>query len=205
MQELQIVLWCATVGGFLRASTMAVDAAPILCGRIRRRRAAVRLAVLVIASAMILDTLPYSWKWLAGPKQYLSRVLNPLGLWQGEWPLFAPDPVINNGWLTAELQSTDGTLEQWDSPLWSQASGWEKFAGFRHVDYYNHVPLPANYPARDDLLDYLIRRAAKPVKTAKLYRNQLRMQLPEDGSLPPRDEIPWMFSSEIILRRTFQP
>ena len=169
------------------------------------KRTLIRVFALLVIFVIVLDTLPRSWGWLRPPKQMLSSVLNRVGLWQGEWPLFAPDPVINNGWFTAEVHAIDGTVTQWSSPYWSEASGWDKFIDFRHVDYFNRLTLRTNAPAADDLADYLACEANKPVARVKLYKNLVTLQMPDDGTLPPRDELGWIFNSEPVSIRRYQP
>ena len=169
------------------------------------KRAAVRFFALLITFVAVLDVLPRSWTWLSVPKQHLTAWLNHTGLWQGEWPMFAPDPILNNGWFTADIRATDGTVTQWDSPYWFQRSSWDKFVRFRHMDFYNRLPLPANRPAADDFADYLARQASKPTASVKLYKNHLSIQMPPDGSIPTRDEIVWLFTSEPIVTRSYHP
>jgi hypothetical protein len=167
--------------------------------------AAIRCFALLIICVAVIDVLPRSWNWLAVPKQYLTAVLNRVGLWQGEWPMFAPDPIINNGWFTAEIHAIDGSVTQWDSPYWYLQSGWDKFVRFRHMDFFNRLPLLHNRPAAEDFADYLGRQAVKPAAAVKLYRNQLSIQMPSDGTIPSRDEIVWLFNSEPVAIRNYQP
>ena len=169
------------------------------------KRALIRGFALLAIAVIVLDTLPRNWGWLTGTKQAVSSVLNRVGLWQGEWPLFAPDPVVNNGWFTAEIRDPDGTVTRWNSPFWSEASAWDKFVGFRYIDYFNRLTLPSNFPAADDFADYLAREVGRPVASVRLYKNQVLLQMPDDGSLPPREEIAWMFSSELVAVRKYQP
>lgn len=169
------------------------------------KRRAVRLFALVAIFVIVLDTLPRNWDWLTSPKRSVSSVLNRIGLWQGEWPLFAPDPFINNGWFTADVRSGDGTVTQWNSPYWSEFGAWDKFVRFRHVDYFNRLTLRSNAPAADDFADYVARTSGKPVASIRLYKNQVLLQMPDDGSLPPRDEITWIFSSEPVSVRSYEP
>jgi hypothetical protein len=168
-------------------------------------RRAVRCFVLLIIAVMLIDSAPQSWSWLGGPKRAVSVVLNRIGLWQGEWAMFAPDPVLNNGWFTADIQHTDGTASQLNSPYWIQSSSRDKFLRFRYLNYFNRLPAPYYQSARDDYADYLARKSRVPVESVKLYHTRVRLIMPEDGSLPKRDEADWMFSSEIVAKRTYQP
>ena len=119
--------------------------------------------------------------------------------------MFAPDPVLNNGWFTAEIQKADGTQAQWNSPFWIESDSRDKFLRFRHLNYYNRLPSLWYHPAREDLADYLARQSDVPVDSIKLYHTRMRLIMPEDGSLPKRDEVDWMFSSEIVAKRSYAP
>lgn len=161
---------------------------------------------------MASDVLP--WEILPDdrPKERLSAVLNRLGIWQGQWSMFAPNPSVNNYWLTAELQTPDGEKVEWSSPYWPEASTWEKFHGFRSLNYYNRLQLPQYRFAAEDLAAYLRRQmtaehdGALPVDDSngaaqhhlRLFANGLRMVYPTDSSLPPPEEITWVTYSEVI-------
>ncbi len=168
-------------------------------------RTVIRSFAIIVILVMVLDTLPNSWSFLSLPKRGLSFVLNRVGLWQGEWSMFAPDPVINNGWLTAELTTKDGRSIQWDSPHWSKSGIVDKFVRFRHINYYNRLPLLWNLKATDDFMDYLARQSGQEIARVKLYRNHMRLQMPEDGSLPVREEAEWQFLSELWVQREITP
>jgi len=119
--------------------------------------------------------------------------------------MFAPDPVLNNGWFTAEIQSTDGTTSQWNSPFWIEKGSAEKFLRFRYLNYFNRLPSPWFEQAREDFTDYLARQSRMPVESVQLHHVRMRLIMPEDGSLPKRDEASWMISSEIVTKRKYQP
>lgn len=117
--------------------------------------------------------------------------------------MFAPDPVLNNGSFTAEIEHVDGTRTQWNSPLWSQVDSREKFLRFRYLNYFNRLANVWGDEPREDLADYLARRSETPVASVRLYHARMRLILPDDGTLPKRDEAEWMFSSEPVANRTY--
>lgn len=117
--------------------------------------------------------------------------------------MFAPNPVLNNGWFTAEIERVDGTQTQWNSPLWSQVDIREKFLRFRYLNYFNRLASVWGDEARDDLADYLARQSETPVARMRLYHTRMRLILPDDGTLPKREEAEWMFSSEPVANRTY--
>ncbi len=206
------------------------------------KQCSVRLLVLVLPVVIAIDALPTMIPGIDFPKYYISPVLRSVGLWQGEWTLFAPNPSINNGWISAEIDgipsiSDPSTTEilTWNSPYWSRVTSWEKFYRFRYVNFYNRLPFReqdaandfSEFIARETLGSRLsasrvapLRRAGEPATEGtallpvgpekldievRLYHNNLTIILPEDGSLPSRDEETWMAVSRNLTIWKFQP
>jgi hypothetical protein len=184
-----------------------------------RRRIMVRCFALIALLTIMIDTAPRSS--VTSPLQdRLRPALNVIGLWQGEWPLFAPNPTINNGWLSAEFYPVGGKLPlmepngkplSWNSPIWSEYSAWSKFYRFRHVNYFTRVQYRGKDPL-DDLSDFIARKMLGPeyhfVETRtnpasseddpssvelRLSKSAVQIIMPEDGSLPARDEATWIY------------
>jgi hypothetical protein len=192
------------------------------------RRIAVRWFMLVITAFIAVDAGPGAFPVVARAKQVVSPILTRIGLWQGEWTLFAPNPAINNAWVSAEIRDPNGELETWNSTYWAGTSGWERFRGFRYINYSNRLPTQDQAVA-DDYADYLARQlisptaqplnlspdassnASPPTQTPaeawklSLFRSQLNLSLPEDGSLPPRDEVLWISTSKNLAIREYLP
>ncbi|WP_145077883.1 hypothetical protein [Aureliella helgolandensis] len=190
------------------------------------RRIAVRWFVGVCALWIAIETLPTSVPGIQRLKDLLSPISNRCGVWQGEWPLFAPNPVLNNAWLTAEITAPDGTKEYWNSTYWATASSWEKFIHFRHVNYGNRIA-SAGRAAVDDFCDYIARQeissSATPESnelnardaesagtamagwTVTLFRDQMTMPPLLESELPPREEIAWISVSRPLTSRRYSP
>jgi hypothetical protein len=202
-------------------------------------RAIIRLFFLLFAAVLFIDTSPSTWSWLRPAKLFICPALNACGLWQGQWTLFAPAPIINNAWLSAEIYRPDGSRQEvWNSTYWAKSSGWERFVGFRQMNYRNRMAA-IDPRAADDFADYLARQlispTAHPVNLPEalptdaeaaalaqsddsaqtvdddrpwrlvLSRNQLNIALPDDGTLPKRDETLWISSSKNLAVREYQP
>ncbi len=171
----------------------------------------IRVFAFVFIGAIVLDTLPGSWSCLQRPKFYVSQVLKPIGLAQGEWTLFSPNPDVDNGWFSAEIVDYQDVKTQWMSPIWSEWTIWEKFYQFRHINFYNRLATTKYMQAWDDFADYLGRQyrerhAQVQLKQVSLYRNSMRMlPLPDDGTLPPAEDLAWMTSNEFLTKRTSAP
>ncbi len=205
----------------------------------RWRRAAVRTFFLVFASVLFIDTSPNTWAWMRPVKQFVCPTLNYYGLWQGNWTLFAPAPILNNAWLSAQVYRPDGTQQEvWNSTYWANSSGWERFVGFRRMNYRNRLAA-IDSRAANDFADYLARQLisptahpvnvqtpehepSRPLATTQtdesfgsngatpawrliLSRNQLTIALPDDGTLPKRDETLWISSSKNLAMREYHP
>ncbi|MCA9133815.1 MAG: hypothetical protein KDA45_11700 [Planctomycetales bacterium] len=188
------------------------------------RRQIVRCFALLILLVIAIDTSPDVHAWLRQAKVKMAPVVRRPGLWQGQWPLFAPNPVLNNAWISAEITSPDGELTFWNSPYWGDTGSWEKFYRFRYLNYYNRLP-SQNPLAIEEFADFLARTlispTAHPVDFAldadattapsaptwkmSLFRSKLNFTLPEDGSLPSRDEILWIASSKNLTVRAYRP
>jgi hypothetical protein len=130
----------------------------------------VRLLILVLPIIIAIDAAPRTVPGIDFLQYHLTPPLRFLGLWQGRWTLFAPNPVINNGWISAEIYGVQklndqGYMEKetltWNSPYWNRYSSWEKFYRFRHVNYYNRLPY-REQEAANDFAEYLYRQLASP-------------------------------------------
>jgi hypothetical protein len=171
-------------------------------------------------------------------------------LWQAEWRLFAPDPVVNNCWWTIEVkgelsvelqnelrrpgqQSLQGEVGplSWDSPFWGEVRPAEKFFKRRHIAYSrrlsefpvevcedfadswvrerfgNRLHALANVPLENGLSvnsEADLPEASKPyLLELNIFRNELKLALPDDGSLPAREETVWLSVTEKYLQRRY--
>lgn len=232
-------------------SKSAAASAPQFAGW---RRVAARCFFILFASVVLIDVAPRTWTWIRPVKQAVCPRLNYCGLWQGQWTLFAPSPILNNAWLSAEIYRPDGSQQEvWNSTYWANSSGWERFVGFRQMNYRNR--LAAAHPsAANDLADYLARQlisptahpvelpvaevamtfgASPPISETLgefrydksqssavaatdhslqqptwrlvLSRSQLGIVLPDDGTLPKRDQTLWISSSKNLAVREYLP
>ena len=218
------------------------------------RRLAARSFFVIFAAVVLIDTAPRTWRWMRPVKQVVCPQLNYCGFWQGQWTLFAPHPILNNAWLSAEIYRPDGSQQEvWNSTYWANSSSWERFIGFRRMNYRNRMGA-ADPAAVHDLADYLARQlispTARPVEQPAaeviqtfdasqparetvgefrneeiesagapvlehnpeqppwrlvLTRSQLNIVLPDDGSLPARDQTLWISSSKNLAVREYHP
>jgi hypothetical protein len=195
------------------------------------QRTWIRCFAAITLIVIAIDTAP-NWKFVSALQEYLRPALNVTGLWQGDWPLFAPNPVVNNGWISAEfytqsnqapMLASDGKPLSWNSPIWSEFNSWTKFYRFRHINYFNRAA-HRGQKVIDDLADFVARTELGPefhfVETEpvdgrlvgdsppieiRLFMNRMQIVLPDDGSLPSPEETTWMsVSSNLTLRKYSQ-
>lgn len=200
------------------------ESEPTLGARVKR--VAVRIGFLGVALVLVLDTLPW-WNIVYVPKLYELYVAEPIGLWQGEWTLFAPNPFLDNGWMSADLRDQNGNRYVWNSPHWVEKGIVEKFTKFRHLNYYNRIYSINNRIAADDLADNLARRPFDlqpgfndplklfgeppppaepgPIVEVKLFHVSKTMSLAPDSPLPRKDDILWILRTEYLTTRNVEP
>jgi len=174
-----------------------------------------------------IDTLPTAYAPFVPFKFEVNNRLRCFGLSQGDWPLFAPNPEITNGVVIAELVDHKKNTHSWSSIDWSQASIWEKFYRFRHMNYLQRVG--HNLVAYEDLADYTKRKLPEqrdlannsvwfpvvqfietsplepPIVESKLFRFEQRMVMPEDNTLPKQADTIWSTYSKFLTKREYIP
>lgn len=171
------------------------------------RRWLARSLFLVIGTIVIVDVTPWGGLSSTLPVTATNEAANAMGIWQGQWQMFAPNPSVNHYWLSAEIIAPDGTKEDWASPYWPSISAWEKFLNFRSLNYYNRICTRTYRHAAEDLADFLVREHAtkndlRPEEIKiKLYANGLSMADPPKGEMPPAEEITWVTFSELAAKR----
>ena len=174
-----------------------------------------------------IDTLPTAYSPFTSLKYETNHRLRHLGLSQGDWPLFAPDPVLMNGVIVAELIDQKRNPHSWSSIDWSQASIWEKFYRFRHMNYLQRVGNTT--AATEDLADYAKRVLPNqndqvnhgpwypaiqfmepvplepPIVESKIFQFEQRMVIPDDKTLPKQADTIWSTYSKFLAKREYVP
>lgn len=115
----------------------------------------IRVFVLLFSIVVAVDVAPDSWVSHSTFQRHLRLGLECLGIAQGEWSLFAPNPGMRTGFIVGEVLDREGNSAVWKSPDWSREGVVTKFFKFRHLNYYQRVVLSQD--ASIDLADYLHR------------------------------------------------
>jgi hypothetical protein len=99
------------------------------------------IATLLVALA--IDALPSP----LALRLRVQAILTRLGLDQGSWSLFAPDPDSINLRLRAEITYLDGERREWNAPTWRTLTPWKMFIGHRRREWIEHMMAPESEPA----------------------------------------------------------
>jgi hypothetical protein len=100
--------------------------------------------IALVLAVVIIDTMPLSPPAL---REVFVPMLVRLGIKQGSWNLFAPEPDHVNTRIRAEITYRDGERREWHGPDWAKVSLWEKWVGHRRFEWYDHVILQPNAAA----------------------------------------------------------
>lgn len=182
----------------------------------------VRFFVLAMIVSILLETIPSFLTVFNPVKKPVNRILQHLGLAQGDWPLFAPNPVLNNGTVEADILDDKQQHFRWRSPDWSTQSVSEKFFMFRQMNYFQR--LPRNHLACQDFADYLLQAIPSketvtpalqfapiptddsqsvtlPLRQVNLYHARLQMELLDDEVLPSYADTIWSCQINFLVQR----
>src|SRR6478609_5972373 len=120
----------------------------------RVRLYVVNTFIAAVLAIVAIDTLPQS---PAALHMAILPSLIRLGVNQGMWNLFAPDPDRVNTRLRAEITYRDSEKRAWHGPDWPRASAWDKWVRHRHVEWFDHIVLQNNGPAWEPWCRHLAR------------------------------------------------
>lgn len=139
-----------------------------------------------IVVVVVIDTLPQT-------PPALHRAIEPtlirLGINQGPWNLFGPDPDGTNMRLRAEITYRDGERREWEAPDWAAASPWKKWVGHRHFEWHDHIVNQKHARVLEPWCRH-IARAARPDFPNADQGAEVRI-ICQEASVPPADERPW--------------
>src|SRR5262245_5659101 len=147
---------------------------------------AVNAFIAAILLIVVIDTLPQSPTAL---RLAIVPIATRLGINQGPWTLFAPDPDHTNTRLRAEIKYRDGEQRQWNGPDWRQVSAWEKWIGHRRREWFDHIALQNGAPAWEAWFRHLA-RSERP-DFADADRGAEVRVIYQEAVVPPAENRPW--------------
>ena len=135
----------------------------------------------------------------------VQSYLDCVGLWQRPWTLFAPDPRKDFGWLSADLIASDGSSTRWASPFWSELSVYDKFVGFRSLNYYGRFRDPLIQSVSDDLADYIYTNESPDFSTIRVELSLSAFETfpNEEDPFPSREETTTMLVIKPLAVRDY--
>jgi len=150
-------------------------------------RYAVNAFIAVVLAVMAIDMLPQSPTAL---HMAIIPGLKRLGLDQGMWNLFAPEPDRVNTRLRADITYRDGEKREWRGPDWAKMSAWDKWVGHRRFEWYDHVVLQPSAKALEPWCRYLARTERPDLADAD--RGAEVRVIYEQAEVPSADIRPWL-------------
>lgn len=152
----------------------------------RLRLIAINTFIACLVAALIVDALPQS---PLGLQIAIRPLLLRLGIYQGPWSLFAPDPDRRNLRLRAEITYRDDQEAKWVMPDWRQATPWEMFLGHRRRAWWRHIVSAEGGPTWEASCRYLARTQRPDLPDAD--RGARVRLIYQEAILPPAEQRPW--------------
>ena len=143
---------------------MALPSAPsYACVVTSPQKKAANVLIVCFVALGLIDATPITSAAHARLKDAVDPFLDKIGLWQGDWRLFAPDPRSINVTVSARFIG-DGTSLEWSSPDWRELSLPEKFFLVRHTKFYDGLRLDENSGAWAAFAEYRLRQLPPSVR-----------------------------------------
>ena len=211
----------------------AAVVAPCRSARTTTKRRAIRWFCALFTLAIFCDSFPTDLIWPENStcrtfQTRLNAALSRIGIWEGDWKMFAPDPAMSISRVSAEFAADERQVITWESPAWRSMSSAQRFRHFREINYFDRLLYPRHVVALGDFGDYLFRTYQQPATAAtrrlgetisvtsaenkdierdtiKFFKQSLRLVPPDDGVFPSLEEATWMSSSEPISAWSVSP
>lgn len=153
---------------------------------------------------MAQDALPGSSSGREAIRRVFAHVLYPLGLFQGDWKLFAPEPDRLNTWIEARVTFSDGRTAVWTSPDWQNLPLYDEVLRGRHSKWYDVLRRDEYKALWPSFVQYIARVVPRPLPTSRPVRVSLVRHWwdvpPPDRTvvagafpIPPRAQFPFQF------------
>jgi hypothetical protein len=159
---------------------------------------------MLIALWLLLVVSDVSGLSPAPVRRRLDYLLHMMGVWQGRWSMFAPEPDRSNHRLCIVLRDAAGQERAWHSPEWKQQHWRQRFLGSRWTEYIDN--LPDNEAAWPAVLDYMATLTARREPTFRVHEAVLlekSMLIPApDAHHWPRYEFREAWQEWRVLHRT---
>ena len=152
----------------------------------RLRLYAINAFIAAMLAILAIDALPQT---PVGVQLLIQPTLTRLGIYQGTWTLFAPDPDRTNTRLRAEITYRDGERATWTMPDWRKVSAWEMFVTHRRRAWWSHIVSQGGGPTWEPTCRYLARQERPEMPDAD-HGAEVRL-IYREALIPPADQKPW--------------
>ena len=132
----------------------AAETSPPAPPLVRWRLVTVNALVALLLIAVAIDTMPQAPFAL---RLRVHRLLVPLGIAQGPWNLFAPQPDSMNLRVRAEITYRDGVRRDWEAPQWHKLSPLARWTAHRRHTWIDRLVTQEAAPAWEAWCRYLAR------------------------------------------------
>jgi hypothetical protein len=116
--------------------------------------------IVCLLALILVDAMPFSPPLL---RAKIAPLLYLVGLKQGEWNMFAPNPDSKNERLSAEIVYADGTVASWQSPAWREESPFARFPKSRRQEYLDNIVIDDLSPNPVTVEDFLAQQEGREV------------------------------------------
>ena len=145
------------------------------------------LLIGAILLGLTVDTLP------AVPNRIRQALLPPLkllGIDQGKWSMFDPEPDRQNHRISAVVYYADGSERTWRPPDWREQSRRERFLTHRQSKYCENIANPGFLSALPPLAHWIVRELENQSDPPRAKPVRVEFWI-EDGPIPDHHYFPW--------------
>ena len=128
---------------------------------VRSRRGANALQAMLLF-VLLTSALPTVHPAQDALRETLDPFVDAVGLWQGQWELFAPEPDKVNVRVVAFVEFEDGVMGGWRSPNWRTLSAAARFRHFRLAEFVDGIRLDAHHGAWPAFARWVAREVKHP-------------------------------------------
>jgi hypothetical protein len=152
----------------------------------RIRLVAVNGLIAALFALILIDALPLSPLAL---HHAIQPIVQRLGIQQGKWNMFTPEPDSINHRLRAEITYRDGQKAVWQTPEWRSQRPWQRWIGNRHQEWHDRMLTQEAAPAWEAWARSLA-RSLRPDLTDADRGAEVRITY-QEAPIPPAEERPW--------------
>ena len=157
------------------------------------RRQTIRGVFLLIVFVLVTSGAP-TLHWSQNAlRERLDLYVDAVGLWQGQWELFAPEPDKINVAVVGIVEFADGETSEWRHPDWGELGPLGKFRSFRLMEFTDGIRRDANSGAWRTFAEYVVRthphptNAYVPPTRVSLWRHYVVIPQPHEPLRPIAD------------------